>query len=64
MHSVEFLGYGWDVARAIGAADRLDHGLCEIGLAIARRWPDNAWGPAGPFRDQCPYPRTRPRTSA
>jgi uncharacterized protein (TIGR03086 family) len=52
MHSVDFLGHGWDVARSIGLDGALDEELCQVGLAIAAQWPATAWGPTGPFRDR------------
>jgi uncharacterized protein (TIGR03086 family) len=60
MHSVDFLGHGWDVARTIGASDALDEQLCVAGLAIAARWPDTpaTWGtgPESPFRPRVAVP--------
>jgi len=52
MHGVDFLGHGWDVARAIGASPVLDEALCEHGLTLAHRWPDTTevfGGPGAPF---------------
>jgi uncharacterized protein (TIGR03086 family) len=64
MHSVDFLGHGWDVARSIGAPDALDPRLCEVGLAIAARWPDTpaTWGtgPSSPFRPRVAVPDDAP----
>lgn len=60
MHSVDFLGHGWDVARAVGVDDTLDEELCTIGLRIAAGWPDAAWGPGGPFRPRIPVPDDAP----
>jgi uncharacterized protein (TIGR03086 family) len=56
MHAVDFLGHGWDVARAIGVDDALDEELCTVALGIAARWPDTpaTWGPSGPFRERVP----------
>ena len=64
MHSVDFLGHGWDVARSIGAPDELDAGLCATGLAIAARWPDTpaTWGTGAesPFRPRVAVPEDAP----
>ena len=62
MHSVDFLGHGWDVARALGVDDALDGELCTIALRIAARWPDTpaTWGPSGPFRPRVPVPDDAP----
>jgi uncharacterized protein (TIGR03086 family) len=64
MHSVDFLGHGWDVARSIGAPDELDADLCTTGLAIAARWPDTpaTWGtgPQSPFRPRIAVPEDAP----
>jgi hypothetical protein len=64
MHSVDFLGHGWDVARSIGAPDELDERLCVTGLAIAARWPDTpaTWGTgaASPFRPRVAVPEDAP----
>lgn len=64
MHSVDFLGHGWDVARTIGADDALDEQLCVTGLAIAARWPDTpeTWGtgPEAPFRPRVAVPDDAP----
>jgi len=64
MHSVDFLGHGWDVARTIGASDALDEELCVTGLAIAARWPDTpaTWGtgPEAPFRPRVAVPDDAP----
>ena len=62
MHSVDFLGHGWDVARALGVDDALDGELCTIALRIAARWPDTpaTWGPTGPFRPRVPVPDDAP----
>jgi uncharacterized protein (TIGR03086 family) len=76
MHSVDFLGHGWDVARALGSEgddgsapeslvrERFDDALCLAGLAIAGRWPDTpaTWGtgPSSPFRPRVPVPADAP----
>jgi uncharacterized protein (TIGR03086 family) len=64
MHAVDFLGHGWDVARAIGAPDELADELCVAGLAIAARWPDTpaTWGTGkdSPFRPRVAVPDDAP----
>jgi uncharacterized protein (TIGR03086 family) len=63
MHGVDFLGHGWDVARAIGVADQLDDALCEHALVLGGRWPDTPevfGGPGAPFATRVPVEAGEP----
>ncbi|HCT75087.1 MAG TPA: TIGR03086 family protein [Micromonosporaceae bacterium] len=60
MHAVDYLAHGWDVAKTIGADPTLDAALCEHGLKIALRWPENAFSKGDPFAAHVSVPDDAP----
>lgn len=52
MHFVDYLTHGWDVAKAVGAPDKLDEDLCAAVLEMGKRWPAASWGPEAPFGER------------